>query len=60
MFKVNILPQNVLLELMTVFGKKECSLELRASDGKDRPVKPEHRAVFLSGRTLVYVPTQRS
>lgn len=57
-YKVNILPQSMLLELMTVFGKKEWSLGLRASDGKDRPVKTESRAMFLFGRALVYVPTE--
>lgn len=57
--KVNILvPPNVHLDIMTMFGKKEVFQGLRASDGKDRPVKPESRAVFLFGRVLVYVSTQ--
>lgn len=43
---------------MTMFGKEEDFLGLRASDGKDSPVRLESRAVFLFGRALVYVPTE--
>lgn len=43
---------------MTMFGKKEAFLELRASDDKDSPVKLESTAVFLFGRAVVYVSTE--
>lgn len=46
------------VDIMTMFGEKGDFLGLRASDGKDRPVKLESRAVFLFGRTLVHVSTE--
>lgn len=58
MLNFKVKPQNVHLDVMTMFGKKEDFLGLRASDGKDSPVKLESRAVFLFGRVLVYISTE--